>query len=87
MTTPKFKIGQRVKLLEVTPEMAERGLKIGMTGVVREVLNSTNQGVEFIGFSDTGWNAGLHVTSIGYHRVDGSYVLAVDLCEALTSEV
>lgn len=75
------KIGDRVRLREVTPDMAERGLKVGMWGIVRQ-LPEGNLGVEFEGYSDTGWNEGLHVISTGYRRADGSYVLAIDLCDS-----
>lgn len=83
VTKPTIKVGQRVKLVEVTPDMITRGLKIGMLGTVRHLSHSSELGVEFEGYSDVGWNTGLHVTSTGYHRADGTYVQVVDLCELL----
>ena len=77
--------GQRVQLVETTPEMIADGLRSGMIGIVRS-LPSGGLGVEFQGYSDTGWNAGLHVISINTVRADGAIVPVIDLCNPLIGE-
>jgi hypothetical protein len=76
-----MKPGQRVQLVEVTPKMIEDGLRPGMIGTVRKTPHGS-LGVEFDGHSDTGWNAGLHVTVINTRR-DGHTVPVISLCRPL----
>ena len=74
-----MKVGQRVKLVAITPDLIAAGLRVGQAGTVRE-SPSGSLGVEFEGHSDTDWNAGLHVISVNTRR-DGQTVAVISLCE------
>ena len=76
-----MKTGQRVRLIAITPHLLASGVKLGMIGTVRW-LTSGSQGVEFVGHSDTGFNAGLHVTCINT-KLDGRTVPVISLCEPI----
>ena len=72
---------QRVQLIETTPELIADGLRPGMIGIVRR-LPSGALGVEFSGHSDTGYNAGLHVTYINTRRA-GQTIPVISLCRPM----
>jgi hypothetical protein len=76
------KVGQRVKLMAITPDLLASGLRIGQVGIVKEVPGQESNvlGVEFEGYSETGWNAGLHVVSVNTRR-DGQTIPVISLCE------
>lgn len=88
MATNQFTEGQRVRLVMASQEMLDQGLKVGMIGTVHihafdDHLGKTPLiGVGFDGHSDTGSNAGLHVTLINT-KIDGKTFPVIDLCEAL----
>jgi hypothetical protein len=73
------KEGQRVRLIAITPDLLASGVKLGMIGTVRKTPHGSI-GVEFIGHSDMGWNAGLHVICINTKR-DGQTIPVISLCE------
>jgi hypothetical protein len=75
------KPGQRVQLVEATPELLADGLRPGMIGRVRRTPGGA-LGVEFDNHSDTGHNAGLHVTCINTRR-SGQTVTVISLCRPL----
>jgi hypothetical protein len=82
-----MKAGDRVWLRETTPELLEKGIRAGTTGTVREVPAGVRGearilGVEFDGYSDKGWNAGLQVVSI-HTKHEGGSVSVISLCEPL----
>ena len=76
-----YQEGQRVRLVKVTEEMAAKGIKVGATATVR--VHNGKLGIEIDGYSDTGWNAGLHVTTFNT-RQDGQTISILDLCEAIS---
>jgi hypothetical protein len=82
----QFKDGQRVRLVKASQEMLEKGIKPGTFGTVRiqtwDDGHEPSLGVEFDGYSNTGWNAGLSVVMINT-RIAGKTFPIVDLCEAL----
>lgn len=82
-----MKEGQRVRLVNITPELLKRGIRLGMVGTVRvkgpDLLGHPGfVGVEFDGHSDTGWNEGLQVITVNTQR-DGQSVPVLSLCEPL----
>lgn len=69
-----YKDGDKVLLCELNHELTNDGLRIGQRGTVRDVDGNGKLGVEFDGYSDTGFNAGLHVIKLNTRRDNGSIV-------------
>jgi hypothetical protein len=74
-----YKDGDKVALVRLTHELEQDGLTTGQTGTVRDVDGQL--GVEFDGYSDTGWNAGLHVIKLNTRADNGSIVPILHLCK------
>lgn len=76
-----FKEGGRVRLRQLTKELKADGLHLDQTGTIR-VLEG-KWGVEFDGYSDSGWNAGLQVIKFNARADHGSIVPILALCEVI----
>lgn len=77
-----FQAGDRVMLNTINKELRTDGLRKWQTGTVRELEGKL--GVEFDGYSDTGYNAGLQVIKFNTRADDGTVVPILTLC---TSEI
>jgi len=76
-----YKDGDKVVLCTLTPELAKDGLRIGQSGTVRDVDGNGKLGVEFDGYSDCGWNIGLHVVKLNARTDARTTVPILDLCK------